>query len=546
MRIRTRAALGLAVTVTAVVALAACSTGGSSAGSASTSSASASGKPVDGGSLTFAIANDPISLNPSGTGSGNDTLYVTRQLVDSLLYQDPKTGALKPWLAKSYTANADATAFTFHLRSDVTFSDGTPLDADAVKATFDDIVAAGAKSTAISSFSGYSGTKVVDSSTVEVDFSKSNAAFPQATSSVGLGIVSVATTKLPYDSRATGKGVVGSGPFTLTSYSPNVKTVLAKRKDYAWGPTGAANTGAAHLSSVTFQVVPEASVRSGSLESGQLDAIGSVQPTDVDTLKSAGYDLVDRTNPGLAFGFSFNESRPIVGDEKVREAIAHAIDSKTVRDTSLNSLFPVGTSALASTTPGYKNEKSHFAFDLAESKKILDADGWKAGSDGIREKDGQKLSLTVAWITNFSPNQTTLELVQQELKKAGIAITLQSSTVPDFIKTLSSGTYDLQFGNSSRADGDILRTSFSTSATNYSRIDDPTLEALLQKQQTIANATERNVVIGQIQDRLASQYHEIPVHELTTILATSKDVHGITLGADSRLEQLTGAWKTGE
>ncbi|BDZ51300.1 ABC transporter substrate-binding protein [Frondihabitans sucicola] len=538
MRIRTRAAIGLAAAATVALALTGCSSGGSS------DTAGSSGSVTNGGNLTFAIANDPISLNPSGTGSGNDTLYVTRQLVDSLLYQDPKTGDLKPWLASSYTVNSDATKFTFTLRSGVTFSDGTKFDASAVKATFDDIVAAGAKSTAVSSLVGYTGSTVVDPSTVEVDFSKPNAAFPQATSSVGLGIVSVGTTKIPYDDRSTGKGVVGTGPFTLKSYSPNVKTVLTKRKDYDWGPADRSNTGAAHLASVTFQVVPEASVRSGSLSSGQVDVIGSVQPTDVDTLKGGGYPLVTRTNPGLAFGFSFNEARPIVKDEKVREAIAHALDSKTIRDTSLNSLFPVGTSALASTTPGYKNESSFFEYDLASAKKLLTDDGWKVGADGIRVKDGTKLSLKVAWITNFSPNQTTLELAQQELKKAGIAITLQSSTVPDFLKTLTSGNYDLQFGNNSRADGDILRTSFSTAATNYSHLDDPTLEALLQKQQATPDVKEREAVIGDIQTRLASQYHEIPVHELTTILATAKGVTGVTLGADSRLDQLTGASTT--
>lgn len=539
---RSRAIAAIATFAAATVLLAGCASGGTSAGG----DGSASSKPVNGGNLTFAIANDPISLNPSGTGSGNDTLYVTRQLVDSLLYQDPKTGALKPWLASSYKVNATATAFTFDLRSGVTFSDGSPLTANDVKATFDDIVAAGAKSTAISSFSGYSATKVINPTTVEVDFAKPNAAFPQATSSVALGIVSTATTKIPFDNRSTGKGVVGSGPFVLKSYTPNVSTVLTKRKDYAWGPADRGYTGAAHLASVTFQVVPEASVRSGSLESNQVDAIGSVQPTDIDTIKSAGYPIVSRTNPGLAFGFSFNESRPIVKDIAVREAIAHAIDPKVVRDTALTSLFPVGTSSLATTTPGYRDESSHFTTDVSTAKKLLDDDGWKVGSDGIRVKDGQKLTLKTVWITNFGPNQTSLELLQQQLKKVGIAITLQSGTVPEFIKTLVSGDYDLQYGNSSRADGDILRTTFSSAASNYSRIDDPTLEALLQKQQATADVTARLDVIGQIQDRIASQYHQIPVHELVSVLATSKDVHGITLGADSRLDQLTGAWKTGK
>ena len=145
MRIRT--IVSAAVVLTTAIVLTSCATG-TPQGSPSTDAESG---PVDGGDLVFAIANDPISLNPSGTGSGNDTWYVTRQIVDSLLYQDPETSELEPWLAESYTANADATVFTFELRDDVTFSDGTAFTAESVKATFDDIIAAGALSQAVSS-----------------------------------------------------------------------------------------------------------------------------------------------------------------------------------------------------------------------------------------------------------------------------------------------------------------------------------------------------------------------------------------------------------
>jgi peptide/nickel transport system substrate-binding protein len=112
--------------------------------------------PVDGGTLTFAVANDPINLNPSG--SGNDTWYVTRQIVDSLTEQDSATGEVVPWLAQSWQISDDAKSFTFTLRPGVTTSDGTPLTAAVVKANLDDIQAAGAKSAAIAALTGYQGT----------------------------------------------------------------------------------------------------------------------------------------------------------------------------------------------------------------------------------------------------------------------------------------------------------------------------------------------------------------------------------------------------
>lgn len=530
-----RLVAAIAAGTAAALVMAGCSSG-------STASSSSSSKPVDGGSLTYAVANDPITLNPSGVGAGNDTLAITRQLVDSLLWQDPSDGSLKPWLATKYSANADATAFTFDLRSGVTFSDGTALDATAVKDTFDDIAAAGATSTAAAYFSGYKETKVIDDDTVEVDFTTPNAAFPNATASVALGIVAPKTTETPFDDRADGKAVIGTGPFTLSSYTKNTSTVLTKRKDYDWGPAARSNTGAAHLSKVTFQVVPEASVRTGSLQSGQLDAISSVQPSDVDTLQSQ-YELVTRANPGQVFGLTFNQKRPLVSDLVVRTAIAQAVDPKTVRDTSLNDLFKVANSVLGSTTPGHVDTSSSIEHDPAAAAAALQDAGWEKGSDGIRAKDGKKLQLTLIWITNFGPNQTSLELIQQELKKVGVGLTLESGTVPQYLANTTSGDWDLAWDNSSRADGDVLRSKFSSAGAQSIGASDTTLDALFTQELSQSDPAERAKTFASIQQRIASQVDFVPVHELTSIIATAKDVHGIAFGADTRLDQLTGAWK---
>ncbi|TDN43170.1 peptide/nickel transport system substrate-binding protein [Curtobacterium flaccumfaciens] len=530
-----RLVAAIAAGTAAALVMAGCSSG-------STASSSSSSKPVDGGSLTYAVANDPITLNPSGVGAGNDTLAITRQLVDSLLWQDPSDGSLKPWLATKYSANADATAFTFDLRSGVTFSDGTALDATAVKDTFDDIAAAGATSTAAAYFSGYQETKVIDDDTVEVDFTTPNAAFPNATASVALGIVAPKTTETPFDDRADGKAVIGTGPFTLSSYTKNTSTVLTKRKGYDWGPAARSNTGAAHLSKVTFQVVPEASVRTGSLQSGQLDAISSVQPSDVDTLQSQ-YELVTRANPGQVFGLTFNQKRPLVSDLVVRKAIAQAVDPKTVRDTSLNDLFKVANSVLGSTTPGHVDTSSSIEHDPAAAAAALQDAGWEKGSDGIRAKDGKKLQLTLIWITNFGPNQTSLELIQQELKKVGIGLTLESGTVPQYLANTTSGDWDLAWDNSSRADGDVLRSKFSSAGAQSIGASDTTLDALFTQELSQSDPAERAKTFASIQQRIASQVDFVPVHELTSIIATAKDVHGIAFGADTRLDQLTGTWK---
>ncbi len=257
-----------------------------------------------GGTLTLGLSTDPVSVQPRGGGAGNDQLYVARQLFDSLLEQDPATGKLIPWLAESYDVSDDATTFTFHLRDDVTFSDGTPLTAQVVKDNFDDVVASGAKATwVISYFATYDSSAVVDDHTVTVTFKSPNASFPQAVATSGMGIVGEATLKVPFEDRATGN-LIGTGPFTLKSYAPASEIVLVKRPGYAWAPSDRANQGDAHLDEIDFKVIPEASVRTGSLQSGQVAAIGGVPPQDIATLRDGKFEIVARPNPGVVFGLS--------------------------------------------------------------------------------------------------------------------------------------------------------------------------------------------------------------------------------------------------
>jgi peptide/nickel transport system substrate-binding protein len=504
--------------------------------------------PVSGGTLVFDIANDPINLNPRATGSGNDTLYVTRQVVDSLTSQDPATGEVTPWLADSFTANDDATVFTFVLREGITFSDGTPLDATVVKANIDDIIANGALATsAITAFPNYVGTEVVDDSTLTVSFSKPNGAFPQALTAPGLGITALSTLAIPFEDRATGEGVIGTGPFVFDSYTKDTSVVLSRRSGYAWAPPFAENDGEAYLDSVEFQVVPEAGVRTGSLTSGQVDVIGGVLPLDIETLRGHDLPLIIRANPGLTFGLSTYATRPLLEDGDVRTALVTAIDRETIRDATLTPDFAVATSVLAANTPGYVDLSDEVVYDPRASQKLLDAAGWKTGNDGIRQKDGERLSLTLGYISNFVANQSIVEIIQQQLAAIGVEVKLETGTVPQYLAAQAAGEYDLAYGNLSRADGDVLRTQFSGSnASNLKGNTDEKLNTLLIDQLATSDQAQRNSLAGDAAKRIIELGYVIPVVELTTVLGTGDDVHGVALGADSRLGSLVDAWKNGE
>jgi peptide/nickel transport system substrate-binding protein len=521
-----------ALAAAAAVTLSACGEG--------SATSTASGPPHSGGTLTFAVGSDAGCMDPQQVSS-NDTIYSLRQIVDSLTDQDPATGKIVPWLAQSWDISPDATTFTFHLRPGVTFSDGSPLTAQVVKDNFDAVPKLGALGVLAEGYlSGVQSTTVVDPSTVRVQFSQPNAQFLQATSTFSLGIESSASVKKRPQDKCS-QGVIGSGPFVLKQHVVNQSITLAKRTGYNWGSALWRKKGEAYLDQVVFKVVPEAGVRQGSLESGQVDAIGSVGKADEAALKASGVTLLARANPGAVFNLGVNNSRPALQDERVRQALQVAVDRQQIVDT----VFPTGTrpatSVLSHTTPDYADQGAALAFDPAKAKALLDSAGWKPGGDGIRQRGGARLSLSLVWFANAATNQPALELVQQQLKAVGVDVVLKQLPIAQLAQTQTSGDFDLLWGNLTRADPDILRSQYSTQLANVYRIPPTGLDALLTQQAATTDAAQRKQVAAQAQQDVVRNAYVIPVVELQTELGVAPKVHDLDFEASSRI-QLHDTW----
>lgn len=501
----------------------------------------ASGTPSPGGTLRFAVGSDQGCVDPQQVSS-NDSIYSARQLVDSLTDQDPKTGDIKPWLATAWEVTPDATAYTFTLRGGVTFSDGTPLDAAAVKANFDKVPQLGARATLPKGYlTGYKGTTVESPTRFTVTFGAPNVQFLQGTSTHSLGILAPATVAKSDDERCA--TVIGSGPFVLGSYVKNQAITLTKRAGYAWGSSLWARPGEAYLDGVEFRIVPESGVRTGSLQSGEVDAIGSIGPQDEAPLSGAGSQLLARANPGIPFGIGFNLSKPIVADPAVRTALSLAINRAEVASAVFTSQTKAATSPLASSTPSYVDASAQLGFDAAKAGATLDAAGWVPGAGGIRAKAGQPLSIEVTFYANAATNKPALELIQQQAKAVGIDLQLRERPISDATTVQQSGDYVASWGNLTRADPDILRSSYSTAGTNYYRLPASPLDAALAGQAAAADPAKRAALVAQAQQLLVQSYFTVPVVELTTVLGVAAGTHGITFDASSRI-QLHDAWKS--
>jgi len=530
-----RPAVGLAATAAAAaLLLSACSTGADAAGTG----ASADAEPVAGGDLSFAITVDSHCIDPQQVGN-NDAIAAARQTVASLTAQDPESGEILPWLAESWDVNDDASSYTFHLRDGATFADGTPIDAAAVKTNFDAIVDLGAVASLGSQYLvGYAGTTVVDEHTVTVDFDEPSAQFLQATSTFSLGLLSPDSAKLSAEDRCAGK-YVGSGPFAVKSYTQDQEIVLEKVKGYSWGSEANAHTGEAYLDTVTFKVVPEASVRTGSLQSGQIDATAALNAVDLPQFDGNGFWLQYRANPGVVFNLFPNESSPLAADEAVRTAIVKGIDRQQIVDTVLTPQDEPATGVLSHSTPLFEDAGDLLAYDPEGAKKILDDAGWTEGADGIREKDGQKLTTTVTFWQVPEP----LELVQQQLRQIGVDLQLKHVTVAESEAAKESGDFDFDYYNLTRSDADVLRTIFSANARNINQRDPEKVDQLLDESAAATDADERKKLVTEASALLIERGHAIPVYELSTTIAAADRVQGLTFEASSRLD-FYDAWVT--
>ncbi|MCO8164318.1 ABC transporter substrate-binding protein [Pseudomonas sp. 21LCFQ02] len=458
-----------------------------------------------------------------------------RNVAESLTDQDPDTGKIIPWLAKSWEVSDDALTYTFKLRDDVTFSNGERFDAHAVKTAFDSNKAFATELPATfgaTYLAGYDHAEVVDDFTLKLVLSKPNAGFLQATSTTNLAILAPASYKLTAKERSLGK-IIGTGPFTLEHYTPESGAKLVKRKGYHWASANVKNQGEAHLDTVEISYIPEESVRNGLFLQGKADILWPRNPfseVDLKLFQSKGATIQSRSLPGPALNlFPNTRGERLLSDKQVRLALQKAIDRKTYASAVYNAEFPVVTGIFDVTTPYFKSQAAKLAYDPAGAEQLLDSAGWAKGTDGYRYKDGKRLSLSY----NISPAETAGDvLIQDQLRKVGVDLKLSVVTRAEWVANNASGNYDLSINYMTRADPIILQTILDPRAANSAALatniyEPQTLEkakALFDAGITATQSEQRAAAYGELQDLLVDEGSAFPVYERVWQAATAAKV----------------------
>jgi peptide/nickel transport system substrate-binding protein len=520
--------------------------------SGAAAASSASGKPVYGGTLTYLQDRSETCLDPE-IGGDIPQAMIGQQITDDLVYEGPG-GRIEPWLAESWTVSPDGLTYTFTVRDDVRFTDGTKFNAAAVKANLDRVVDPKTGSSTDGSYIApfYASSKVLSPYVLQVNLKQADTALLDVLAQGYIGIESPAGFARGQEKNCDDP--IGTGPFTIASYTPNQQVVLVRNAHYNTAPPGSAHSGPAYLSKLIWKIVPDATVRYAALTKQQADVIYYPPSQDWKALLAGGQKILTHERPGSPNGITFNVTKAPLTDVRVRRAIIFAADEATNLTSAYFDTYPYVGSPLVKGTPTYDAAlQNAYPASVSKANTLLDAAGWtKRDAAGYREKDGTELKVTIPYDSDAgqtpAEDLTLYEDIQASEKKAGIDIVLQPISTAVLDNLYTSHQYQTLAGDYWITNTpDVLRTLFSTQAlkyygTNGDNYSNPQLDTLLNEALSQQDDAKRTALYRQAQQIVSAAALQLNLYPAEERLAYNSYVHGITADYAVGLPDFHDTW----
>ena len=378
--------------------------------------------PRRGGTAVIAVGSDLQSVNPL---LGNTQLIAdvtSRALFLTLLEEQPDftehPPTFAPRLAERYEWSPDHRTLTFHLRSDVVWSDGVPVDAEDVAWTFaaekDPDVAWGGSYTK----EQIDRLEVVDPHTVRFHFTQAYLA-QLADANEGVILPKHVWAALPFKQWRSGgvwfrDHLVVDGPFEVESWTPQQELVLRRNPRYF-------EAGQPRLDRVVVRVLPDPTTMVTQLLAGTVDYVEQLTPTSAAQVRAAAQARV-LAYPSRQFtAIAWNTKRPLFADAAVRRALTLAIDRQELVDTIWRGAATVSSSPLISSVWAHDRTLAPWPYDPEQAKKILAERGWSDhDGDGIADRGGRKFSFELTYNAGNRIRADAAVLIQNQLRRAGI------------------------------------------------------------------------------------------------------------------------------
>lgn len=364
------------------------------------------------GSVVYGNAEPPTSnyWDPAA-GFGLVDEQVASLVHDSLLAFDAD-GGIGPGLATQWDVTSDRTV-RLTLREGVSFHDGTPLTAQDVKASIDRL----GEGELAQSMVVTPGISVSILSPTEIEVASPEAFGVILSSLAFIKILPKANIDNPDN---FGNGAMGTGPYRFVGFEGN-DVVLEANEQY-WG-------GAPNVESVTFRYIEDAQARINALLSGQVDILTRVSPEDLARVKGNDDFYINTDTPPSQIVAIYQHNGPL-GDLKVRQALAHAIDREGIAASIMQGANPVGFSSLPTTAAYYEELEPRFEFNLERARELLAESSYP---------DGVTLRMSTSTLV---PNQLEIDqIIAASLQAIGINVEVERLEVGAF--RTSYNTYDI-------------------------------------------------------------------------------------------------------
>ncbi len=483
----------------------------------------------EGGDLVYGTWQSPDNLDSQVTIL-QIVLAIGSQIHDPLLRQRPGDPKIYPGVAESYEVSDDATEYTFYLRKDVKFHDGTPFNAEAVKFSLDRIVDPETRSAAaLGAVGPYDSSEIIDDYTVKVKFKEPFAGFLNMVCTAYVPIVSPAAVKKWGDQYQF--HVTGTGPFMLKEYIPDDSVTLVRFEDYNWGPEWG-HEGPAYVDSLTYKIIPEDLTRVSTLKTGETNIVDSVRSHDIPDLeKDPDLKLAITPVAGAPWIMLLNYQKFPTSEKAVRVAVEYAIDRETLCDLLYKGTNEPHYSPIEKNTLGYDPEIDRiYSYDPEKAKQILEDAGWKVGPDGIRVKGGKRLSLN--WgIWPGGGMDEPASVVQDQLRQIGMEIVIESADVgTTFGKWNDTDALNIAMPFYVWADPMFMGSWYGSryiGSTNWGHVNSPELDRMLSEAERTPDPKIRAATYKKVQRWLMESGVTVPLFGKSLALGMREEIQGI-------------------
>lgn len=501
MRSHRRRWLNVMMAGAAAFALASCSTGDAVDIGSSGSS--------DGSVLKVAISGEPDKLDPHST-TAYFSFQVLENVYDTLVEPDAKLD-MQPALAKSWTVSDDQLTWTFSLRDDVTWHDGSDFTAVDVVYSYQRII--NEKLATSWRFASVESVSAPDDHTVNIKVKEPS---PNLLASLG-GYKGVAIVKESnVKDGSINSAPVGTGPFKLTKFAPGSGVSLTANTDYFGG--------APKVSGVEFSFVAEPTTALASLQSGQIHWTDNIPPQQVGALAQDDNVTIGNVRSNDYWYLALNEARQPFDRVEVRQAIAYAIDRDAITEAVMFGNAATNQTAIPQSSKWY-HEFTPFTYDKDKAKKLLQDAG----------VDPSSINLDIMVSSEYPETVQAAQIIASQLQDVGINSTIRTLDFGAWLDEQGKGQFDmLMMGWLGNIDPDDFYYSqhHSTGTNNYQKYANPKVDELLDQGRTETDQDKRKDIYNNVAQLVSGDASYIYLYNPNVVQAWNPTVQGYTVMPD--------------